>query len=73
MVEEKCTIDEFRAKVGPWLDAQHIRQISLVGGNKLAVLFMDNITDEFELEGCGAKEIEAFLKELKKKGIIVGK
>ncbi len=70
---KRCNIDDFRMKVDPWLDSQHIRKISLIGKNHLSVLFMDNIVDEFELEGCVAEEIEAFLKEMKKKGIIVEK
>ncbi len=69
----KCNLDDFKGKVGLWLDAQHIRKISLIGKNRLSVLFMDNITDEFELEGCGADDIESFLKEMKKKAVIVEK
>jgi hypothetical protein len=34
---------------------------------------MDNVTDEFELEGCGSQEVESFLQQMKKKGIIVKK
>lgn len=73
MGAKKCNLDDFRGKLGLWLDAQHIRKISLIGKNRLSVLFMDNITDEFELEGCGADDIESFLMEMKKKGIIVEK
>lgn len=73
MAGEKCTIGDFRNKVGLWLDAQHIRKISVIGQNRLAVLFMDNITDEFELKGCSVGEVAAFLKEMKKKGIIIEK
>jgi|GEM_PF-2729871 len=73
MGEKKCNLEDFRGKIALWLDAQHIRKISLIGKNRLSVLFMDNITDEFELEGCGAGDIESFLKEMKKKGIIVEK
>jgi hypothetical protein len=73
MCAKKCNLDDFRGKVGLWLDAQHIRKISLIGKNRLSVLFMDNITDEFELEGCGADDddIESFLMEMQKKGIVV--
>lgn len=70
---KKCNLDDFKGKVGPWLDTQYIRKVSLIGRNRLAVLFMDNITDEFELEGCGAEEVESFLQEMKKKGIVVEK
>ncbi len=70
---KKCNLDDLKGKVGPWLDAQYIRKISLIGKNRLAVIFMDNITDEFELEGCGAADVESFLQEMKKKGIIVEK
>lgn len=73
MGRAKCNLEDFREKVGLWLDAQHIRKISLIGKNRLSVLFMDNIADEFELEGCGGGDIESFLKEMKKKGIIVEK
>jgi len=73
MSGKKCNLDDFKGKVGLWLDAQYIRKISLIGKNRLAVLFMDNITDEFEIEGCGAQEIESFLREMKKKGIVVQK
>lgn len=73
MGNKKCNLDDFKGKVGPWLDAQYIRKISLIAENRLAVIFMDNITDEFELEGCGARDIESFLQEMKKKGIIVQK
>ncbi|MDP3029978.1 MAG: hypothetical protein Q8O04_10915 [Deltaproteobacteria bacterium] len=71
MGAKKCNLEDFREKIALWLDAQHIRKISLIGKNRLSVLFMDNITDEFELEGCGAGDIESFLMEMKKKGIIV--
>jgi hypothetical protein len=73
MGAKKCNLEDFREKIALWLDAQHIRKISLIGKNRLSVLFMDNITDEFELEGCGADDddIESFLMEMQKKGIVV--
>jgi hypothetical protein len=46
MGEKKCNLEDLRGKVAPWLDAQHIRKISLIGKNRLSVLFMDKITDE---------------------------
>jgi hypothetical protein len=71
MGAKKCNIEDFRGKVGPWLDRQYIRQISLTGKNRLSVLFVDNVTDEFELEGCGSEEVESFLQQMKDRGIII--
>jgi hypothetical protein len=68
---KSCSLQEFIAELGPWLDRDHIRGAGLDGHGHLVLHFMDGMKNVYLIDDCNAGQIRQVLADLRKKGIAV--
>lgn len=68
---KSCSLNEFMAEIGPWLDRDHIRGAELDGNGHLVLHFVDGMKNVYAVDDCNAGQIQKVLADLRKRGIRV--
>lgn len=68
---KSCNLTDFMQELKPWLDNDHIKEVSLDHKGHLVLLFRDGIRNVYAIDDCNQNQIEAVLQDLKDKGIAV--
>lgn len=68
---KSCSLNEFMAEIGPWLDRDHIRGAELDGSGHLVLHFVDGMKNVYTVDDCNADQIQKVLADLRKRGIRV--
>lgn len=68
---KSCSLLDFMAEIGPWLDRDHIRRAELDGHGHLVLYFLDGMKNVYHIDDCNAEQVSKVLHDLAKKGITV--
>ncbi|NTV14100.1 MAG: hypothetical protein HGA96_09275 [Desulfobulbaceae bacterium] len=68
---KNCSLNDFMAEIGPWLDSEHIRGAEVDGCGHLVLHFVDGMKNVYLIDDCNAAQISNVLKDLQKRGIRV--
>lgn len=68
---KSCSLHDFMAEIGPWLDRDHIRGAGLDGHGHLVLHFVDGMKNVYVIDDCNAEQIGKVMEDLRKKGIKV--
>ena len=66
-----CKLSDFMQALKPWINDDYIRKAYLDENGHFVLLFRDGVRDFYQIEDCEKSQIEAILKDMKKKGVSV--
>ena len=68
---KQCSLDNFMDSLGPWLDSNYIRSVSIDLKGHVTFFFMDGVRDTYEITDCDRAQVLEACKDLTKRGIPV--
>lgn len=68
---KNCSLTDFMAEIGPWLDRDHIRRAELDGHGHMILHFVDGMKNVYVIDDCNAGQIRQVMDDLRKRGITV--
>jgi len=68
---KQCSLNNFIASLGPWLDNNYIRSVSIDHKGHVTLFFMDGIRDTYDITDCDRSQVLKVCKDLSRSGIPV--
>lgn len=62
---------DFMKELKPWLSSNYIRKVSLNNKGHFVILFVDGVTNVYNIENCTESQKKMIFKDLKEKGLFV--
>jgi hypothetical protein len=66
-----CSLNDFMAELGPWLDSDHIRGAGIDENGHMVIHFMDGMKNVYIIDDCNKKQVEKVLADMEEKGVKV--
>ena len=68
---ETCNLSDFMKALTPWLSSDYLRKVWLDDKGQVILLFTDGVKNVYRIDDCNEAQIQAVLKDLKKRGVSV--
>lgn len=70
---QTCSLNDFMGELKPWLDRDHIRSVEIDPQGHCVVHFQDGMKNVYAIDDCNRAQVDAVLKDLEKRGILVAR